>query len=57
MIFLSSYIHNKGADITPFEDLLRRYFDAERFFSSPIDYACMTVNVTKKSQKYFIRKT
>ena len=22
--FLSSYIHNKGADITPFEDLLRR---------------------------------
>ena len=54
--FLSSYIHNKGADITPFEDLLRRYFDAERFFSSPIDYACMTVNVTKKKQKVFFKK-
>ena len=45
---LKSYVKNKGADITPFVNKLQDYFDAERFFSSNIDYACMCVNVTKK---------
>lgn len=46
--FLQSYVQNKGADITPFEELLHDYFDADRFFSSPMDYACMIYNVTKR---------
>lgn len=46
--FLQSYVQNKGADITPFIELLEHYFDAQRFFSSPLDYACMIYNVTKR---------
>lgn len=45
--FLESYVHHKGADISPFEEMVEHLFDEERFFSSPIDYACMTVNVSK----------
>lgn len=44
---LQSYLTHKGADISPFEKLLDRMFDHEKFFSSKIDYACMTVNVSK----------
>lgn len=45
--FLESYLHHKGADISPFETMVERLFDEERFFSSAIDYGCMTVNVSK----------
>ena len=54
--FLTTYIQNKGVDISPFEVLLKKYFDAERFFSSDIDYACMTVNVTKRQPKAFYKR-
>lgn len=53
---LKSYVKNKGADITPFVNKLQDYFDAERFFSSNIDYACMCVNVTKKQPQPIFRK-
>ena len=43
---LKSYVKNK----------LQDYFDAERFFSSNIDYACMCVNVTKKQPQPIFRK-
>ena len=35
---------------------LQDYFDAERFFSSNIEYACMCVNVTKKQPQPIFRK-
>ncbi len=41
--FLKTYIHSKGADVSPFHNTIQKYFDAEVFFSSPIDYALMTV--------------
>lgn len=45
--FLESFVQHKGADISPFEEMITGLFDAEKFFSSPIDYGCMCVNVTK----------
>lgn len=53
---LKSYVKNKGADISPFVNKLQHYFDAERFFSSDIEYACMCVNVTKKQPQPVCRK-
>ncbi len=41
--FLKTYIQSKGADVSPFHNNMQKYFDAEKFFSSPIDFALMTV--------------
>lgn len=38
----------KGADITPFIETITPLFDADAFFNSDIDYACMTVNFTRQ---------
>lgn len=53
---LKSYVKHKGADISPFIAKLETYFDAQRFFTSPIDYACMCVNVSKRRPQAFSRK-
>lgn len=45
--FISNYMHNKGIDISPLEELIKSSFDAEKFFESTIDYGCMTVNLSK----------
>ncbi len=41
--FIKNYFNTKSADNTPFINLLQNYFDADHFFSSPVDYALMTV--------------
>lgn len=43
MPFLKTYIHSKGADVSPFHNMIQQYFNAEAFFSSPVDFALMTV--------------
>ncbi|MBQ6419975.1 MAG: patatin-like phospholipase family protein [Clostridia bacterium] len=40
--FIKKYISAKGADVRPFHNALKQYFDADRFFSSDIDYALVT---------------
>lgn len=40
--FIKNYISSKGADVTPFHEHLKRYFDPEKFFSSEVDYALVT---------------
>ena len=51
---LAGYVQHKGADIRPFKEMLTKLFDADKFFSSDIDFACMCVNVTKrKAQRVF----
>ena len=50
---LQTYISNKGADISPFKDMIHQMFDAQRFFSSPIEYACMCVNISKLAPHSF----
>ncbi len=44
---LQGYVTHKGADISPFEHLVAQMFDAPRFFGSPIDFACMSVNASR----------
>ena len=41
--FLKTYISQKGADITPFHNMMRHYFNPQKFFSSDVDYALITV--------------
>lgn len=53
---LKSYINHKGADITPFIELIHDMFDEEKFFASDIDYACMTVNVSKLKEQAFTKE-
>lgn len=53
--FFQSVFHNRGTDITPFVNMVRKYFDKEKFFSSSIEYGCMTYNFTKR-QPYPVLK-
>ncbi len=42
--FIKNYFKAKnGADVTPFHEMLKGMFNAEKFFGSDIDYALMTV--------------
>ena len=41
--FLKTFINRRGADVTPFHNKLKQYFDAEKFFGSEVDFACVTV--------------
>ena len=41
--FIKTYVNSKGADVTPFHNALQKYFDPDRFFSSDIDFALITV--------------
>lgn len=52
---LTTYIHHKGADISPFIAMIDEMFDEERFFSSPIEYACMTMNLSKLRPQAFTK--
>lgn len=54
--FLASYMQHRGADITPFEQIIERLFDAERFYGSDIDFGCMTVNFTKRTPQPMLKK-
>ena len=53
---MSSYIKHKGVNIQPFIDTITPLFDAEKFFQSDIDYACMTYNFTKGKAEAFSKK-
>ena len=41
--FIKTYVNRKGADVTPFLDNLKHYFDADKFFGSDVDYGLVTV--------------
>lgn len=52
---VQGYMEHKGADITPFEEMIDRLFDEKRFFSSNIDFACMSVNVSRMRPHAFTK--
>lgn len=54
--FFQSIFHNRGTDITPFVNMVRKHFDKEKFFSSSIDYGCMTYNFTKRKPHPMLKK-
>ncbi|MCH5199153.1 MAG: patatin-like phospholipase family protein [Oscillospiraceae bacterium] len=41
--FIKNFINQRGADVTPFHGKLKEYFNADKFFSSDIDFALVTV--------------
>lgn len=53
--FMEQYILSaKGMDISPLKSEIEKMFSYEKFIKSPINYACMTYNVTKrKPEAYF----
>ncbi len=53
--FVGSYMRN-GTDISPLKESLEKMFDYAQFKASPIDYACMTFNVTKMQGEPFFKK-
>ncbi|EOS60558.1 hypothetical protein C815_01229 [Firmicutes bacterium M10-2] len=52
--FLRSYVQ-KGTDISPLKENLNKMFDYRKFMDSPINYACMTFNVTKMEGEAFYK--
>ncbi len=38
---ISGYLKNDGVDITPFTEMVKKYYDPERFFASETDFGCM----------------
>ncbi len=47
--FFRNYVKEKGVDITPLTELIRRVFDPEKFFRSKTDFGCITM--THMTQK------
>ena len=41
--FVKTMVNKRGADVRPFHEKLKQYFNAEKFFSSPVDFALVTV--------------
>lgn len=56
LTLLENYMKHKGADITPFTEMIHTMFDSDRFFASDIDFACMTVCLTKPGPVSFQKK-
>ncbi len=52
-VFMKSLYCHRGADISPFIELVDQMFDEHKFFHSHIDFACMSVNVTKRKPQTF----
>lgn len=40
--FLRSYVKEKGADISPFKQLIKEYFNADKLMASSIIFGCMS---------------
>lgn len=55
-VFLERFIKEKANDISPLIDSLEKIFDYERFQASPVNYACMTYNVTKMQGQPFFKQ-
>lgn len=54
--FLKKYLANKGADITPYLEILDEYIVEDRFFKSKIDYGLMTVKFPSMAPREVIKK-
>ncbi|MEF9961979.1 MAG: patatin-like phospholipase family protein [Erysipelotrichaceae bacterium] len=50
-------LNNRGADISPFIKMIDDMFNEEKFFSSKIDYACMTTKVPSLAGTPFYKET
>ena len=54
--FIKTYVNRKGADVTPFLDNLKHYFNAEKFFGSDTDYGLITVRYPSFEPQEILKK-
>lgn len=54
--FLEKYIlSRKGMDISPLKQVIASMFQYEKFAASPVDFACMTFNVTRRRPEAYFK--
>lgn len=53
---LNKYLKEEGLDISPFLQMVRKYYDRDRFFASPIDFGCITVTATGQKPVYVTKE-
>ncbi|MFV0381181.1 MAG: patatin-like phospholipase family protein [Breznakia sp.] len=53
---LGAYWRDKGINIAPLEKVVRNLYNADKFFSSPINFACMRTNVSKLKADPIMKK-
>lgn len=53
--FFRKYVR-EGTDISPLKDAIHRMFDWKLFSESDVDFACMTINVTRMQGEAFFKK-
>lgn len=51
----SSFLSNRGADISPFINMIDHMFDADKFFASTKDFGCLAVKVKGFEPTTFIK--
>jgi len=54
--FFTSFIHHKGADITPLISLINNLYNPDTAFNSPIDYGLVTVTYPELLPKMITKK-
>lgn len=54
--FFHSYLKNGGADISPLKAAIHKMFDWQLFSQSPINFACMTYDLSKMQAAVFFKK-
>lgn len=53
--FVKKFISSKGADVTPFHNCLKGYFNPKKFAESDIDYALMTTAFPKMEPRTVLK--
>lgn len=54
--FFKKYMQEKGADITPFKEMIHEYYNEEKFLSSNIDYGLVTVEFPSLKHHYITKE-
>lgn len=54
--FVRNYLKEGGADISPLTDAIHKMFDWKLFSESPINFACMTYNLSRMEPAVFFKK-
>ena len=53
---LQYWFENKGVDISPFYEMVDRYYNEERFFSSDIDFGCIAATASGHKPVYVTKE-
>lgn len=56
LTYIKEFVKDGGMDITNLEQALEKFFDSERFFSSPIDFGIVVYNLTQLQEEFLTKK-